>query len=93
MRGGDFSTGTPLWVRSMMLALSLTIVGGLAAIGAWVAFGSGERHFRFIATFIGRGEVDDLVGRIIFGAGTVLTAAIFVTFAVTGVRRVIRSRR
>jgi len=89
---GEISAGTPLWVHSLMLALSLTIVGGLAAIGAWVAFGPGERHFRFVGTFIGSGQVDDVLGRLIFGAGTVLTAAIFVVFAVTGLRRVMRRR-
>jgi hypothetical protein len=89
---GDVSAGTPLWVRSLMLALSLTIVGGLAAIGGWVAFGPGERRFQFVGTFIGSGKVDDMLGRMIFGAGAVLTAAIFVVFAVTGLRRVIRRR-
>jgi hypothetical protein len=93
MPGGDFSDATPLWIRSVTLALSLTIVGGLAAIGFWVAFGPGDRHFRIIGTFIGNRALDDTLGRIIFGAGALVTAAIFVVFAVTGMRRLTRSRR
>jgi hypothetical protein len=93
MPGGDFSAATPLWVRSITLALSLMIVGGLAAIGFWIAFGPGDRHFRIIGTFISNAALDDTLGRIIFGAGALLTGAIFVVFAVTGMRRLTRSRR
>jgi hypothetical protein len=89
-RGDD---GPPRWVRSIVLALSLTILGGLAAIGCWIAFGPGERHFQLVGTFTGSGKVDDLLGRIVFGAGAVTTVMIFVIFAVTGVRRVARTRR
>jgi len=87
---GDFSADTPTWVRSIMLALVLTIVGGLAAIGAWVAFGPGERHFHVVGMFIGGDKVDDVLGRFVFGAGTVLTGLIFVVFALTGARRLRR---
>src|SRR5215510_10634900 len=85
--GGDFSADTPTWVRSVTLALVLTIVGGLAAIGGWVAFGPGTRHFQVVGMFIGSDRIDDALGRAIFGVGTVLTGLIFVVFAITGARR------
>jgi hypothetical protein len=92
--GGRFSADTPIWVRSITLALMLTIVGGMAAIGGWVAFGPGPRHFHFVGMFIGSDRLDDAIGRAIFGVGTVLSGLIFVVFAVLGMRQVgDRSRR
>jgi len=88
--GGNFSADTPTWVRSVTLALVLTIVGGLAAIGGWVAFGPGPRHFHVVGMFIGGDRVDDAIGRVVFGIGTVLTGLIFAVFAVTGARRLRR---
>ena len=92
--GGDFSDETPTWVRSVVLASALTIVGGMAAIGGWVAFGPGPRHFYVVGLFIGSDRFDDTLGRAIFGLGAVLTGIAFIAFAVTGTRLLIsRTRR
>src|SRR5262245_57079269 len=58
MAHGAFLADTPLWVRSTILALSLTIVGGLACIGGWIAFGPGQRKFHVVGLVLGNDKVD-----------------------------------
>lgn len=84
----------PAWV----IAAALTIVGLMAVITGWIAFGRGPRHFTMtlIVPFLPvsrdwtSGEWPSPVA---FGTGWVLMAAMFIACAVTGVRRIAQSPR
>jgi len=88
---GSLSPTSPRWAQWISLVLALCIVGGLAAVGLWIAFGPGERHFTTTIGFFTTSRTDQLFGRVIFGLGAVLTCLAFVLFLVDGVRRLWRT--
>lgn len=69
--------------------LSLAIVGGLALLASWVAFGPGPRHFSVgfggSGVFLSGGG--DRLGRVAFGAGAVITWCAFALFLIAILRR------
>lgn len=90
---GQLTADTPLAIEVASLLLGLTIVGLLAAVLGWVAFGSGPRSFTSTVSlpFLTRQQHGDgLLGRIGFGVTTVLLAVMFVVCGAVGVRRVRR---
>jgi len=90
---GDFTPGTPLWIRGANLALGLAIVGLMALVAGCIAFGSGPRHFTSTLTipFLPqRWQSGELSGRIAFGAASVLLVLMFIVCGVSGVRRLQR---
>lgn len=70
-------------------ALGLGIVGSLAAVANWIAFGPGPRRFRggisipFVAV---SGPTGEWTGRAIFGAGALLTDLFLLWIVVRGLR-------
>lgn len=58
----------------------------LGAVASWVAFGAGPRTFTASGTFAS-GQTSERVGRMVFGAGAVLLAVIFVALLVVSVKR------
>jgi hypothetical protein len=91
---GDLAPGTPLAVRATQWLLGLGITGCLAAIGTWVAFGPGTRHFSggigIGPIHIGGRQAGEMFGRAAFGLGAVVAWLIFALFAVLGFRRLRR---
>jgi hypothetical protein len=82
------ATGNRL-LRGFYELLSLGIVCSLGALFTWVAFGPGPRHFSvsaggFAMSTSGGG---DMVGRIAFGFGSVLTWCALGAFLLAAVRR------
>jgi hypothetical protein len=63
------------------------IIGTLAAITTWIAFGPGPRAFTVMLPFVGRGPGDETVGRAVFGFGAVLMWVFLVVFVVVSVQR------
>jgi hypothetical protein len=92
---GNLLPGTPLWIQTLNLALGLGIVGLLTALSGWVAFGRGPRAFSTTVAlpFYVRHNANagELSGRIAFGAGAILLAAMFCACATVGVRRLTRA--
>ena len=88
---GDLPPGTPLWMRVTQMTLGLGLVAALGAVATWVAFGSGPRTFTATGTF-GSGQTSERLGRMLFGAGAMLLAAVFVALLVVSVKR-LRARR
>ena len=64
----------------------MAITCALAAMGTWVAFGGGARHFS-VADFI-NGPIGEGIGRAAFGLGTIIAWLIAAVFARTGWRKV-----
>jgi hypothetical protein len=97
MPDGSLSPDAPRWVQGASLALALFIVGSFAAIFLWIAFGPGERHFSGGASFGGihatgdfSGHANEMIGRVMFGAGAVLACVMFIAFLISGARRLMR---
>ena len=89
---GDLPAGTPRGVRVTQYLLGLGIIGALASVGTWIAFGPGPRAFTVTLPFVGRGPGDEAVGRTVFGFGAVLTWIFLAVFAVVSIRRVRRNK-
>jgi len=87
---GQLAPDTPLPIQAASLIFTLAIIGLMAAIAGWIAFGDGPRTFTstmslpFVATRQRSGEMS---GRIGFGFSAVLLAVIFLAVAAAGVRR------
>jgi hypothetical protein len=90
---GDLPPGTPQWLRLTQYLLGLGIVGSMAAIASWVAFGPGPRTFSTTIPSLGRGHANEIVGRVAFGFGATLMWIFFVVFAVVSVWRLRRPRK
>jgi hypothetical protein len=97
MPDGSLSPDAPLWIQRISFALCMFIVGSFVAIFAWIAFGSGERHFSGGASFGGvqvtgtfSGHANEWFGRAAFGAGAVLAGVMFIAFLIGGTRRLLR---
>ena len=94
----DLLPGTRTSVRIANLILGLTIIGLMTVVAGWIAFGRGPRHFTttLIVPFLPasqRWASGEWPGRVAFGTGSVLMAAMFVACAASGVRRIAQSRR
>lgn len=88
---GELPADAPFWLRLVYYIIGLAVVGALAAIGTWVAFGPGERAFSVTIPFLGEGPANEWIGRAAFGAGAVITWLLFVAFAVSWWRKLKRA--
>jgi hypothetical protein len=89
-RDGSLPPDAPLPLRLLQYALSLVVVAGLATVGSWVAFGTGERKFKSSISAFGvshSGAGDEWTGRVIFGVGAVLCWLFLILVARQGWRR------
>ena len=77
-------------LRVAYYLLGLAVVGALATVGTWVAFGPGERAFAVSLPFLGSGPASPWIGRAVFGVGAVLTWLFFVVAAVAWWRKLVR---
>ena len=87
---GDLLPGTPRAVRLTQYLLGLGIIGCLATIFTWIAFGPGPRAFTVTLPFVGRGPGSESVGRAVFGIGAVLIWVFFAVFVVVSAQRLRR---
>jgi hypothetical protein len=93
---GQLAPGTPLPIQLASLLLALAIVGLLAAIAGWVAFGPGTRAFTttFSVPFVStRSRGGEASGRIAFGISTVILVIVFGASGAAGMRRLWREWR
>lgn len=84
---GELPKNATWWARLFYYLVGLTLVAALATIGTWVAFGAGERSFQGPGMFFLSKSVNDLVGRIVFGFGALLTWLMLLAFAVYSGRK------
>ena len=93
---GSLPDGAPFFVRVMQYVLGLAIVGLMFAVFAWIAFGSGERHFSSsfsVPFWSSSGRSSDRSGRIAFGIATGLIGLFFAVSAVSGAKSLWRASR
>jgi hypothetical protein len=66
---------------------AFVIIAGLASIGTWIAFGTGERTFALMLPV--KGSLGETVGRTAFGIGAVITWAMAAAVAVRGIKQLL----
>lgn len=84
---GEVPKDASWWMRLFYYVLGLAAAVALASIGSWVAFGPGPRAFSGTGMFLLSRETGEIVGRIVFGFGAVLTWLIAIGLAVSGARK------
>ncbi|MBI3702276.1 MAG: hypothetical protein HY244_00120 [Rhizobiales bacterium] len=85
-RAGELPADAPVWVATVYWLASVAVAAGLAAIGSWVAFGGGTRHFSISGFF--SGSLGEGIGRTVFGIGAIITWLIVLVFARAGAKRI-----
>jgi hypothetical protein len=75
------------WWSRLLYALGLVCCASLAMIGTWVSFGPGMRHFSGTGMFFLSPEGNNLVGRLVFGIGAVLTWIVVIAMGISGARK------
>lgn len=90
---GALPSDAPLGARAGQLVLSLLALAALASVATWIAVGPGARAFTVTASWGGEIEtgLNELIGRVIFGAGALLAWLAFLAFARQGLRRLRQS--
>lgn len=88
---GDLPPDTPRWLRALQYVTGLMIAVCLAAVSTWVAFGPGERHFTGTFT-VADPATNAVVGRTIFGVGTVIMWLCAAGLAAAGFRKLFDDR-
>lgn len=87
---GELPAGASFWLRVAYYIIGLTVIGGLALIGTWVAFGPGERAFGISVPLLGKRPGNEWFGRAAFGVGALITWLFFCLAAVSWWRRLVR---
>jgi hypothetical protein len=90
--GEHFETRATPAVRRVQNVLGFAILASFAAIAGWIGFGEGERNFSSsisLPFWESEGRGNDTVGRVAFGMGAIMCAAM----AVAVVFRSFRKRR
>jgi uncharacterized membrane protein YedE/YeeE len=86
-QSGELPENTDWRLRLFYYVTGLAAVVALATIGSWIAFGPGERTFSGPGMFLLSREANNVIGRVVFGLGTVLTWLCVLAFAVSGARK------
>jgi hypothetical protein len=86
-QNGELPENTDWRLRIFYYMAGLAAVVALAAIGSWVAFGPGARAFSGPGMFLLSRETNNIIGRIVFGFGTLLTWLCVLVFAIGGARK------
>ena len=73
-------------MRVVRYLAMVAIFVSFAAIGSWVAFGPGDRAFTVSVPF-GSGPASEIVGRVAFGIGAIITWLCTIVVAVIGARK------
>jgi hypothetical protein len=86
-RDSDLPADAPRWTHVSCRVLAIAIAGSLAAIGTWIAIGSGPRAFSFSGPFVEMRTTGELIGRTVFGLGAVIVWIYVIALTVGTVRR------
>jgi hypothetical protein len=88
--GGDLDTNLPGWSLAIRHVLGVGVSISLAAIGTWIAFGPGVRHFETSAPFFGLvGNAGEATVRAWFGLGAIVIWIYAIAMTWKGMRKLI----
>ena len=85
---GELPEHSPRWLRVVQYLIVVVLFLCFAAVGSWIAFGGGERHFSGTLMLFGA-HVDEWIGRVAFGFGALITWAAAIAVAVIGARKLL----
>jgi hypothetical protein len=77
----------PVWIKLSYRILGIGVAGAVAIIGTWIAIGSGTRDFALSAPFVEMQTTGEVIGRVVFALGTVITWIYAIALAVATVRK------
>ena len=86
-RQSDMPADAPRWTQLSYRIAAIAVVGSMAAIGTWVAIGSGPRAFDVSAPFVEMRTTGELIGRTMFGLGAVIVWIYVIALTVGTVRK------
>jgi hypothetical protein len=82
----------PTWLKLSYRAFGIGVAGALAIIGTWIAIGSGPRAFNLSAPLVEMQTTGEIVGRVVFGLGAVITWIYVIALAVVTMRKLFERR-
>jgi hypothetical protein len=85
---GELPAAAPQWMRIAQFLAAFMIFVLFGAIATWVAFGPGERAFS--GSIAVEGHAGEVIGRIAFGFGAVITWLCAIAFGAYGFRKFVR---
>ena len=85
---GDLPATAPRASHIAYRAIGIAIAASLAAIGSWIAIGSGPRHFDMSIPLAGAAPAGNALGRTIFGLGAVIVWIYVIALTVGTVRKI-----
>ena len=86
-KDGDLPAAAPLWTHVTYRAIGIAVAASLAAIGTWIAIGSGPRQFDMSIPLAGTAPAGNTLGRTIFGLGAVIVWIYVIALTVGTVRK------
>lgn len=88
----ELPAGAPRWTQLAYRVLAIAVAGSLAAIGTWIAIGSGPRTFTVAGPFVEMRTTGETIGRTVFGLGAVIVWIYVIALAVSTVRKLFDRR-
>jgi hypothetical protein len=82
----------PQWAQFCYRVTGIAVAGSLAAIGTWIAIGSGPRSFSLSAPFVEMRTAGETIGRTVFGLGAVIVWIYVIALTVGTVRKLFSRR-
>ena len=86
-RNGDLPGDLPLWTHPAYRVAGIATAGSLAAIGTWIAIGSGPGAFATAGPFLEMRTTGEAIGRTLFGLGAVIVWIYVIALTVGTVRK------
>jgi hypothetical protein len=86
---GEIPPDAPAWMHVAQYLMIVGILGSLASVGSWVAFGPGERAFSGSFGAVS-GGLSSGIGRTVFGIGAIICWLATAGFALAGQRKLRR---
>lgn len=81
----------PVALVAVQWLAAFTITAGLASIGTWIAFGAGPREFTMSLPLTG--STGEMIGRIAFGFGAIVTWLMAAGVAYAGLNKIFGGKR
>ena len=86
-RDGELPADAPRWSHVAYRIAGIAVAGSLAAIGTWIAIGSGPRAFSVSGPFVEMRTTGEAIGRTVFGLGAVIVWIYVIALTVGTVRK------
>ena len=91
-RDGELPAGAPPWTQLAYRITGIAVAGSLAAVGTWIAIGSGPRAFTVSGPMVEMQTAGQTIGRTVFGLGAVIVWIYVIALTVGTVRKIFDRR-